>query len=271
MMIRIGFVQTSPTFGAVEENLERAGRLVLEAPAFDVLVLPELFSTGYLFLHREECLSFGEEIDGPTVSRMQDWARSRGGWVCGGFPERAGERVYNAAALVGPKGETHVYRKLHLFDRETLTFDPGDRPFEATPIATERGSVRVGMMICFDWIAPESARCLTLAGAEVLLHPSNLVLPNCPEAMKVRCFENRVYAITANRCGEEERGGVKLRFIGSSQIVDPESRVIERVGAVGQRVFVAEVDLAPAREKSFTPRNTLSSTRRPEMYGDLVK
>ena len=54
-------------------------------------------------------------------------------------------------------------------------------------------SVKIGMMICFDWIFPEVARSLALKGAEIICHPSNLVLPHCPKAMKIRSLENRVF------------------------------------------------------------------------------
>ena len=72
--VRIGYVQTEPEFGAVDANLGRAGRFVSEAPPFDVLVLPELFSTGYLFADREECRRFSETVEGPTVSRCSSRA-----------------------------------------------------------------------------------------------------------------------------------------------------------------------------------------------------
>ncbi len=266
---RIGFVQTDPEFGEVEKNLARAESLVAGAPEFDVLVLPELFSTGYLFEDRDECRSFAEPPDGPTLSRVREWATARRGWICAGFVESAGDRIFNSCVLAGPDGEASVYRKIHLFDREPDVFDPGDLPFEAVEIAGTDGVFSVGMMICFDWTLPEAARCLMLAGAEVILHPSNLVLPLCPEAMRWRAFENKVWVITANRVGEDNHAGRRLRFTGSSQIAGPAAEVLHRCDASEERVVVTEVDLAPVREKRFTAGNTLKNSRRPEMYGEL--
>lgn len=269
--VRIGFAQTRPIFGERTANLEGARRLLDSAVAFDLLVLPELFSTGYLFLSRDEVDAAAEDADGPTVAFLRDAARHRGAWICAGFVERAGDARYNASALAGPGGELHVYRKVHLFDRETEVFDPGDRPFRAIPVRAGGVDFRVGMMICFDWLFPESARCLALDGADVLLHPSNLVLPFCQDAMPTRCLENRVFAVTANRSGEDVRGVERLAFTGASQITGPRGDVLVRAASAGECVEVVTIDPGRARDKRVTTRNDLLGSRRPDLYGDLAK
>jgi predicted amidohydrolase len=270
--LRIGFAQTRPALGDVAGNLERAAQLVAGAPPFDVLVLPELFSTGYLLDGREEVARLSEEAadaGAPTLAFLRRVAKAREAWVAGGFAERDGGRLYNAAALAGRDGSLRVYRKVHLFDGETERFDPGDRPFRAWPLPREGGPVTVGMMVCFDWLYPESARCLAVDGAEVLLHPSNLVLPYCQDAMRTRCLENRVYAVTANRCGTETLGGETLAFTGASQITGPRGEVLARAPADGEHVAVVEIDLEHARDKQVTRRNHLMAGRRPAAYDRL--
>jgi predicted amidohydrolase len=187
----------------------------------------------------------------------------------GGFVEGDGSGLFNSAALVGPSGAVHVYRKIHLFDRETALFDVGNRPFETWGIETDAGSIRAGVMVCFDWVYPESARCLALAGAELILHPSNLVLPHCQDAMRTRSLENRVFSVTANRTGHDDRDDVRLDFTGRSQIVDPRGDLLVQVPAEGEHVVVREVDLALARDKRITARNELFRDRHPECYGNL--
>lgn len=267
---RIGFAQTEPVFGDVSGNLERAAKLVAQADDFDVLVLPELFSTGYTFLDRDEVERYAEDSDGPTQAALREWASRRAGWVVGGFAERAGERLFNSAALIGPDGETHVYRKIHLFDRETDLFDPGPDDFRVQSLEIPTGLLRVGMMICFDWFFPESARCLAVAGADVILHPSNLVMSSCQDAMPTRCLENGVFAVTANRCGADDRGEIRVDFTGASQVTGPRGEVLSRAPATGETVVVVEVDVSVARDKSLTPRNDRLGSRRPERYGALV-
>ena len=123
----------------------------------------------------------------------------------------------------------------------------------------------IGLLICFDWIFPEAARTLALAGATLLCHPSNLVLPHCPDAMITRCLENRVFAVTANRVGEERRGVTPLRFIGLSQVVSPRGERLARCGAVDEGAATAVIDPG-AFDKRLTPRNDLWEDRRPDIY-----
>jgi predicted amidohydrolase len=264
--VRAGFVQTEPRFGDVSGNLERAERLVRGAPDFDVLVLPELFSTGYCFRDGEEVRAMAEDDRGPTVAALLRWAAARGGWVVGGFAERDGQSLFNSAAAAGPDGTVHVYRKVHLFDRETLLFDPGDHPLRAVELATSSGRIRAGIMICFDWRFPEAARSLALDGAEILLHPSNLVLDVCPEAMITRSLENGVFAVTANRVGADERGELAVRFTGRSQITGPRGELLARAPRHGEEVRVEPLDLALARDKRINEHNDLLRDRRPDRY-----
>jgi len=267
--IRAGFVQTHPHFGQVSSNLERVERLVDAAPPFDLLVLPELFSTGYLFRDREEVASLAEPDDGPTVQSLLRLARERQALVVGGWPERAGDRVFNSAVLAAPDGSIRTYRKIHLFDREMELFDAGDRPFATWDVETAAGTLRIGVMICFDWVFPESARCLAVDGAELIAHPSNLVLAHCQDAMKTRCLENGVFAVTANRIADDDRGDLRLSFTGRSQIVDPRGTVLVRASDDREEIEVEEIDLEFARDKKITGRNDLLRDRRPARYPNL--
>ena len=268
-LLRVGYLQTVPRFGEREANLRRAGELLAELPDCHLVVLPELFSSGYLFRDRAEAERFAEPPDGPTLHFLRDRARELGAWITAGFAERDGDRIFNSATLVGPGGEEWTYRKVHLFDRETLVFDRGDGPLAAHDLETSVGTVRVGLLVCFDWIFPEAARTLAVDGAEILLHPSNLVRDPCQQAMRTRCLENRVFAVTANRAGADDRGELRLSFTGRSQIVSPSGELIVRSAAAGEAAEVREIDLRLARDKRFTERNELMADRRPELYGPL--
>ncbi|MBE9532051.1 MAG: acyltransferase, partial [Proteobacteria bacterium] len=214
--MKVGFIQSSPKFGEVEANVKLALRNIRKLDA-ELVVLPELFNTGYRFRSRKEALSLAEAIpNGATTSKLIEVAKEKNIFIVAGLPEKARGKIYNSSVLVGPKGFISVYRKAHLFSTEKRLFTPGNTPFEVHDI----GKAKVGMMICFDWLFPEAARTLALKGADIICHPSNLVLPHCPQAMITRCLENRVFAITANRVGSEARvGAERLRFIGKSQIV----------------------------------------------------
>ncbi len=128
-------------------------------------------------------------------------------------------------------------------------------------------------MICFDWVFPELARCLALAGADLLAHPANLVLPGLAQAaMVTRAIENGVFAATANRVGEERFPAAPepLRFTGSSQLLDPRGRALLALDATETRCAVAAIAPAAARDKRLTTRNHLFADRRPDCYPGLL-
>ena len=109
---------------------------------------------------------------------------------------------------------------------------------------------------------------LALAGAEIICHPANLVLPHCPDAMVTRCLENHLFSITANRIGVEGRGGKKrLAYIGQSEIVSPKGSVLVRAPRSREALRIVEIDSETARDKSLNPYNNLWRDRRPRLYG----
>jgi predicted amidohydrolase len=261
--VRVGFYQFDPEFGEVDKNLDRVTNSLDRAEA-DLIVLPELFASGYQFVSREEAQQLAEPVpDGPTTRRLIEIARRRWMHIVAGLPEKAGARCYNSAVVVGPAGFIGCYRKTHLFYEETLHFTPGDSGFHVWDI----GAARIGVMICFDWYYPEAARSLALQGADILCHPSNLVLPNCPDSMPVRCLENRVFAVTCNRIGSEARGGKdRLTYIGQSEVVGPNGVILHRAPRDKEDLAVIEIDSAEARNKSLNRYNDLFRDRRPSLY-----
>ncbi len=261
--MKVGYFQFDPVFGEAKRNLDAAGERLAKAEC-DLMVLPELFNSGYQFVSAEEARDLAEEIPGgATTKRLMEIAAGRRMHLVAGLAERAEGRVYNSAVLVGPKGVIGVYRKTHLFFEETLFFAPGNTGFPVYDI----GPARVGLMVCFDWYYPESARSLALKGADIIAHPSNLVLPHCPDSMVTRCLENRVFAITCNRIGSEERGGKKkLTYIGNSEVVTPKGVILHRAKPDKEELAIVEIDPLEARNKQINPYNDLLAGRRPEFY-----
>ena len=114
-------------------------------------------------------------------------------------------------------------------------------------------------------IFPEAARTLALMGAQVIAHPSNLVLPWCPEAMITRSLENRVFTATANRIGREMRTDSPLEFIGLSQVVSPGGSILSRLGNNETGAATASINIVET-DKKITAANDLFADRRPEFY-----
>ena len=265
---RVALVQTEPVFGDVEGNLDRTEAL-LEGVDAHLVVVPELFATGYSFQTRDEALGYAETFpDGPTVERIRRWSERSGGVVVGGFVEKDGDRLYNAAAVCIADEAVQSYRKIHLFGFEPETFDAGDGPL---PVFEHEG-LRVGVMICFDWMFPEAARVLALEGADVIAHPSNLVLQWCQRAMVTRSLENGVYSVTCNRVGREHRPPrPELPFTGQSVIIDPLGKLLASGSPDTPEILFADLDTKRARNKIVPSGNDRMTERRPDVYGSLLR
>lgn len=261
--MRVGFYQYDPQFGEVAKNLDAVTAKLEQAEA-DLVVLPELFASGYQFISQAEVQQLAEPIpDGPTTRRLLDIAKRRRMHIVAGLPEKAGNSCYNSAVVVGPSGFLGCYRKTHLFYEETLFFVPGDSGFHVWDI----GPAKIGVMVCFDWYYPEAARSLAVQGADIICHPSNLVLPNCPDSMPVRCLENRVFAVTCNRIGSEARGGKeRLTYIGNSEVVTPKGTILYRAPRDRDDLTILEIDPTEARNKQLNQYNDLLRDRRTKFY-----
>tara|TARA_Y100001960_G_scaffold136087_1_gene144421 strand:- start:289 stop:1080 length:792 start_codon:yes stop_codon:yes gene_type:complete len=263
--MKVGFVQNCPEFGNVQANLDRVDKMLAGKEA-DLLVLPELFSTGYRFNNMDEAYQYGEPIPGGlTTNFLISQAKKINTYIFAGLVEVDREYVYNSSVIVGPGGFIGRYRKIHLFDTEKACFHAGSEP----PPVFDLNGIKVGVMICFDWRFPEMARSLALKGAEIIAHPSNLVLPHCPQAMVTRCLENRIYAITADRVGNESRvPDEPLYFIGQSQVVDPDGNILIRASETAEEVQIIEIDLDKARTKFLNTKNDIFKDRRPDLYSE---
>jgi predicted amidohydrolase len=258
----LGIVQTDPVFGEFKHNQKQIEDLLGTREA-NLWVLPELALTGYETRGRAESLELSEEVpNGPTSKWLKELCVERKCYMVMGLIEREGKKVYNSSVFMGPKGMVGRYRKVHLYDKEVERFDPGDIPFTVFDI----GIARVGVMICFDWRFPEVMRTLTLRGAQIVAHPSNLVLPFCQAAMVTRCFENNVFAATANRIGIEERDGRSVSFTGRSVIMGTQGEYLASGSINTTDVMTVEIDPKLADDKTINEYNDTFGTRRVEFY-----
>lgn len=258
----IALVQCEPAFLDRKNNIDRAISLMSGVDA-DVFVLPELFISGYTFADMSEVSVAAHRLeDDPMISRLTSLSKKRNIGICGGYVEESGGRFYNSSFFLGDGEVISNYRKTHLFADEKDFFTPGDTGFS---IFEYRG-VRCGMMICFDWVFPESARTLALRGAQVILHPANLVLPYCQRAIFARALENRVFIVTVNRIGREINGDFDNTFTGASQVVSPKGEYLVTLGETDETVETVTIDPQAADDKNITGKNHIFDDRRPEMY-----
>ena len=157
--MKVGFYQFVPEFGNVQKNVDTMVNAVRAADA-DLIVFPELATSGYLFLEQKEVEDTASTVPGPMSDAFSKVAVETDTAVVVGFPEKADGVYYNSALIVTPDGKMQVYRKNHLYNEEKLFFKPGNLGF---PTFDVKG-VKVGVLVCFDHMFPESARTLALEG-----------------------------------------------------------------------------------------------------------
>ncbi len=263
--MKIGYIQNSPRFGEKEKNFKDIRSLLKDTKA-DLLVLPELFATGYTFTSKKEAVELAEFKDGPTTKFLKELSNQTGAIIAGGFVEIEKGKIYNSLITVFKEETIGIYRKIHLFNKEKIWFTPGNKPLEVYNV----NGIKIGAMICFDWMFPETCRTLALMGMQVLIHSSNLVMPYCQNAMVTRCLENRIFAITANRIGREERGEDEFNFTGASQITGIHGEILSSAPSNSPHVSVIEIDEKQADKKMLNEFNDLLKDRRPEFYNTTI-
>lgn len=258
---QLAIIQFAPALGNINETILRLEPLLSQAAGADLVVLPELANSGYNFRDFKQAYAFSEDPEtSPFVDFLQSRCRENDFSVVTGFNERSGDRIFNSALLIDESGVVGKYRKIQLFMNEKDNFLPGDQ----TPEIYDIGGVKVGILICFDWVFPELWNGLARKGADVICHPSNLVLPGkAQKAIPAWAMTNRVFIATANRIGTEGN----LTFTGNSIIAAPSGEVLVSGLPAKSEVLTASLDIHLARNKMITPKNHVFEDRRPELYG----
>jgi predicted amidohydrolase len=269
---RVAVVQFEPQVGlenlkanatAVEQRLNAAG----ESGA-NLVVLPELATTGYVFETREEAFAHSETIpDGPSLQLFERLAAQHGMYVVGCIVERDGERLYDTAVLVGPDGYVGRYRKTHLWNTEKLWFTPGDEGFKV--FDTRIG--RIGLLVCWDIWFPETARIVSQMGADIICIPTGWVWTPPPlyDASGVcmaahltitAAHVNNVFIATADRTGQERGAG----FMGNSLIASTNGWPIDRIAGPDEDTIATRT--API----WNQLNDLHRDRRTDLYDQML-
>lgn len=272
--MKIAGVQMNVALGDRVRNLDRMIDFLRQTRAEQahLAVFPECALTGYCFTSLEEARPHAETIPGPATERMQQACTELGGWVVFGMLEADGDRLFNAAVLVGASGVVGAYRKVHLpYLGIDMFTTHGDRPFAVH----DAGGLRVGMTICYDSAFPEAARSLALLGADLIVLPTNWPTgAECTASccVNARALENGVYYMAVNR-GDSERG---FQFIGRSSIADTHGHTLAAAASSGEEILYAEIDPARARNKHYVRvpgKHEIDrlADRRPEMYTLLTQ
>lgn len=287
--ITIGAVQMRCSH-SVQENIEKADRMTREAAArgANIILLPELFERPYFCQERRyDYYHYAKPVmENDAVRHFMKAAAELQVVIPVSFYEKDGTRLFNSVAVIDADGSLlGVYRKTHIPDdhyyQEKFYFTPGDTGFKVWE--TRYGKVGVG--ICWDQWFPETARCLALNGAEMLLYPTAIgsepilecdSMPHWRRCMQGHAGSNLMPVAAANRIGREdvepctENGGQKssLVFYGSSFISDETGELVTSASRDQEEVLTASFDLDEIAENRMSWG--LFRDRRPECYGDMI-
>lgn len=261
-------VTQAPTTGHLVASLRAAA-----AQGAQLVVLPELAPSGYVFRDRQEAWAAAETLDGASVTTLRELSQSLSLTIVVGLALREGEALHNAAVVLQDANVLGVYRKSHLWDRETLLFTPGDeRPLV---VPTRCGTVAV--LVCYDLEFPEVVRAAVEAGAEIIAapvnwpnldHPSDQLAVEVIKAQAVAAYYG-VYVVVADRHGDE-RG---TRWLGGSCIIAPTGYLLAGPatppGDIAQEaLLLADIDPSATHDKSLGEHNHRLLDRRQNLYSD---
>ena len=277
LVTRVCCQQLDPVVGDLDGNRALALAAIAEGidQRADVIVLPELVTSGYMFESVEEAAALAIAPDHEILREWADAARRHGVIIAGGFAERGEDgRTYNSAAVIDATGIRALYRKLHLWDREKLWFAPGDQP----PPVIDTSVGKLSVMVCYDVEFPELTRMVALGGTQLLLVPTNWPLGPRPDGERpaevviamAAAHGNRMAIACADRAGVER----EQPWTGYSAIIGADGWVAaEKAGADALTLgpVTADLDLGLALDKRYTELADVFSDRRPSLYATLTQ
>lgn len=269
----LALVQFHPQLGAVNDNLDRMGKMIQQictTQRVDLIAFPELATTGY-----ENGVNFtdlAEPLPGYTSNFLGKLAGDYHVWLATGMvvKHKVESVIYNSAIVIGPDGEVSgEYRKVHLKGEEKMAFRPG---FKLPVFETDFG--HLGVMLGWDLAFPEVARSLALDGAELIIAPANWEAPNLEEwktYLISRAYENSVFMGGVNRIGDE----YTYSFFGESMIIGPRGELYAQVPRSEEENLpqegwaMAKIDLDLV--KKYREELQLFQARQPGAYRTVVK
>lgn len=288
--VTVGSIQMSMSWNK-EETLAKAEKLVREAAkkGAQIILLPELFETPYFCQEKNyDHYQLATTVQSnPAIQRFKPIAKELDIVLPISFYEIDGNSLFNTVAMIDTNGEVMgIYRKTHIpddhFYQEKFYFTPGDTGFKVWQ--TKYGNIGVG--ICWDQWFPESARCMSLLGAELLFYPTAIgsepvldcdSMPHWRRCMQGHAASNVMPLIASNRIGEEKVLPSKdnnyqessLTFYGSSFITDETGEIVESGHRDQEEILIHTFDLDAIKEMRLSWG--VFRDRRPEAYAPIMK
>ncbi|AZZ99313.1 nitrilase-related carbon-nitrogen hydrolase [Pseudoalteromonas sp. R3] len=236
--MKVGFFQFDVAFAEPEQNRDAIKHALMTPHEFDLLLLPELCTTGSIFFDRQQVVELAEDLQkGASSLLLQTLAQEKSACIVAGLAECHEEQLYNSTLLTGPEGVLGIHRKVHLASTDQLRFVPG-QDF----CVYEVQGVKIGVLLCYDIWFEDGLQALKQQGVQIILNPSNFCGEDSLEVIKKAAKDYGVYVVAANRLGMDHDCNTGVRFIGNSLIVDPQGTVLAQ-GDESQQLRVIEIAL----------------------------
>ncbi|WP_406658173.1 carbon-nitrogen family hydrolase [Methanolobus sp. ZRKC2] len=240
--VRVACIQTDICLCHKEKNVKNAIYMVRQAisEGAEVIVLPEVFSTGFCYDHIS---GSSESPEGPTLKILSDLTKESNCVIISSIIEKEQsmeeEKYFNLGFCLDTGVVTGTYRKTHLFMREKQYFTPGSM---IVPISLQSKDLVIGLQICYELRFPEVARKLSLMGADILVTVAEFPKPRkelWQTLVRARAIENQIPHIACNRTGSDPDSS----FFGSSMIVDASGEVKKEAGEE-ESILIYDIDTA---------------------------
>lgn len=268
--VTVAVCQMAPRIGDLAGNRTRIIDEVRAAAGAgaDIVLLPELATSGYEFTDPAEAGALAEPADGPTTEALRRLAAEVNVTAVLGLPERGPDGdLFNTAVVVDRTGLRGTYRKAHLWARESESFRAGGGP----PLVVDMAWGRLGVLVCYDLEFPEWVRQTAVAGADLVCAPTNWPDHGRPSGERpidvinvlAAAATNRIFIAACDRVGEE-RG---TRWVGGSVIAGPDGYPLALADLTDtEQRLLTRCDLAQARDKTIGGTNDRFKDRRVDLY-----
>lgn len=225
--MKISIIQTEVSYKNKRENISRVSSLLSAAKEIgDLVLLPELFSTGYIFNEAREIHELSEKFSSShTIDSLRSLAKKFNTVIVAGIAEEDNGQYFNTIAVIDKSGLIDRYRKISQTNIDRQYFSRGNQ------LTTfEYQGVTFGVAICFDLWFPEIVREYSRLGVDILLHPSNFGGEQSLQISRARAIENSMYVVTCNRVGSDITKDLTGIYRGCSQICSPDGNYLIRLG-----------------------------------------
>lgn len=221
--MKVTIVQLDIKYKDIDHNLKNFKNMIEKIDEVgDLIVLPEMFTTGYIFNTKNELYNISENIQSSSViSELKKVAAHHNATIVAGIPEKVNSKLYNSAVIVNANGIIDIHRKIALTNIDKDFFERGDK---ATTLQLK--GINIGVCICFDTWFPEITRQYLKNSTDIIIHIANFGGEQSFDIIKSRAIENNCYIVTCNRIGTEYARNIDATYCGKSQVTSPTGEII---------------------------------------------